>query len=256
MNILKKLLMISSIVFSTSLFAATPSVAPTINFAMEATYPPFEYMDANGQIQGFDVAIAKALCKEMNATCTFTNQPFASLIPSLNLGKFDAIISAMGITAERQQEVAFSKPYYQPSATFVAATGNHYSLNDVPGKIVGTQIGTTMAQYLQEKYNNTITLKTYGSIQDAYLDLTSGRVDLVLADTPIAMNWLKQNSNAASYSIVGAPIVNSTYFGAGYGIAVRKDDPALLADLNQALAKIKANGTYAAIKKEYLSSSP
>lgn len=247
MNYIKYICAALFLMVSTSLFASST----VIKFAMEATYPPFEYVDGSGQIKGFDVDIANALCQQMKAQCTFSNQPFDSLIPSLQLGKFDALISGLGVTAERQKQVAFSNSYYQPSGSFVAETDKHYKLTDMTGKIIGAQIGSTFATYLQQKYGNKVTIKTYASIQEAFLDLNSGRVDAVIADTPIAQAWLKQDNNNKNYSIVEKPVIDAQYFGTGYGIAVRKDDAQLLNALNQALATIKANGTYAKITKEY-----
>lgn len=223
----------------------------TIRFATEATYPPFEYIDESGQIKGFDIAIAQALCNELKIKCTFSNQPFASLIPSLKLGKFDALISALGITAEREKQVLFTQPYYQPSAVFVAQTAKHYSLKNISGKTIGVQQGTTFEKYLQNKYENQVSLKTYASIQDAFLDLVSGRVDAVLADTPIATTWLKQKNYQQAYSVIDHPIQDAKYFGLGYGIAVNKNSGELLKKLNQALSVIKQNGTYTAITKQY-----
>jgi arginine transport system substrate-binding protein len=225
----------------------------TIRFATEATYPPFEYVDATGQIQGFDIALAKALCAEMQARCYFENQAFNSLIPSLQIGRYDAIISALGITAERQKQVAFTDAYYEPSSSFVSAIRHHYHLSDLIGKKIGVQISTTFATYLEKTYADTIEIKYYSSIQDAFLDLLSGRVDAVLADTPIALSWLKQNDNHLAFAIVEHPLINHQYFGAGYGIAVAQNNPVLLKALNEALKKIKANGVYQKLMDTYFS---
>ena len=94
-----KKLVIAAVLATVSLSA---SAADTIRFAMEASYPPFEFVDSSNQIQGFDVDLANAMCKEMQATCTFTNQAFDSLIPSLKFRRFDAVISGMDITPERE----------------------------------------------------------------------------------------------------------------------------------------------------------
>ncbi|OGT43050.1 MAG: hypothetical protein A3F42_05325 [Gammaproteobacteria bacterium RIFCSPHIGHO2_12_FULL_37_34] len=220
----------------------------TIRFAVEATYPPFEYIDASGQIKGFDIDLAYALCARIKATCTFTHQTFNSLITSLNLGKFDAIISAISITQERLQKVSFTTPYYEPSACLVAAIGQ---ASNIVGKKIGVQQGTTMEKYINEKYGNQVSIKTYASIQEAFLDLISGRVNFIITDLPIAQTWLKKDNHDKHYGIIGKPIIDPLYFGVGYGIAVRKDDIELLNALNKALAEIKADGTYHTLVKKY-----
>ncbi|OGT49843.1 MAG: hypothetical protein A3E82_09320 [Gammaproteobacteria bacterium RIFCSPHIGHO2_12_FULL_38_11] len=232
------------------LLAATPSI---IRFATEATYPPFEYIDETGQIKGFDIDLAKALCAEMNAQCTFTNQAFNSLIPSLQLGKFDAVIAALGITSEREKQVAFTNAYYEPSASFVAPLDKNYSISNLTGKTIGVQQGTTFEKYLVDRFQNKVVMKSYASVQDAFLDLSSERIDLVLADTPIVQEWLKRDDNNKHYAVVEKPIVDRLYFGAGYGIAVRKNDTALQQSLNNALATIKKNGKYQKIMDTYFS---
>ena len=96
------------------------TAAETIRFAASATYPPFESLDANNQIVGFDIDLANALCKQMQAQCTFTNQAFDSLIAALKFKKYDAVISGMDITPERSKQVAFTQPYYANSAIVIA----------------------------------------------------------------------------------------------------------------------------------------
>ncbi len=85
-------------------------------------------MDANNEIVGFDMDLAKALCKQMEANCTFTNQAFDSLIPALKFKRYDAVISGMDITPERSKQVAFTQPYYANSAIVIAPKGKFSTL--------------------------------------------------------------------------------------------------------------------------------
>lgn len=101
-------------------FTFGASAAEKINFGVSATYPPFESIGANNEIVGFDIDLAKALCKQMQAECTFTNHSFDSLIPSLKFRKYDAVISGMDITPERSKQVSFTTPYYENSAVVIA----------------------------------------------------------------------------------------------------------------------------------------
>lgn len=227
--------------------SVSASAADTIRFAAEASYPPFEFMDANNNMQGFDVDLANALCKEMQATCTFSNQAFDSLIPGLKFRRFEAVISGMDITPERQQQVAFTQPYYDNSALFIAQKDKVADVAALKGKRVGVQNGTTHQKYLMEKHKE-ITTVPYDSYQNAVLDLKNGRLDAVFGDTAVVNEWLKQNDNL---SAVGQGITDKDYFGIGLGIAVRQNNDELLKKFNDALDKIKQDGTYQTIYNKW-----
>lgn len=239
-----KKLVIAAVLATVSLSA---SAADTIRFAMEASYPPFEFVDSSNQIQGFDVDLANAMCKEMQATCTFTNQAFDSLIPSLKFRRFDAVISGMDITPERSKQVSFTQPYYANSAIVIAQKGKFSSLADLKGKKIGMENGTTHQKYMQDKHPEINTV-SYDSYQNAILELKNGRIDGVFGDTAVVNEWLKNNPQLAP---VGEHVTDAQYFGTGLGIAVRPDNQALLAKLNAALDAIKADGTYKAINDKW-----
>ncbi|MDR3432385.1 MAG: arginine ABC transporter substrate-binding protein [Rouxiella aceris] len=232
-----KKLLIAAVLAGVSLSAGA---AETIRFATEASYPPFEFVDASNKIQGFDIDLANAMCKEMQATCTFTNQAFDSLIPSLKFRRFDAVISGMDITADRLKQVSFTNAYYDNSAIFIAQKGKFTDIASLKGKRVGMQNGTTHQKFLMEKHPE-ITAVPYDSYQNAVLDLKNGRLDAVFGDTAVVNEWLKQNKNLAA---VGDKITDQSYFGTGLGVAVRQDNSALLGKMNDALAKVRQDGTY------------
>lgn len=227
--------------------SVSASAAETIRFATEASYPPFEFIDAGNKIQGFDVDLANALCKEMQAECSFTNQAFDSLIPSLKFKRFDAVMAGMDITPEREKQVLFTKPYYDNSALFVAQKGKVADVAALKGKKVGVQNGTTHQKYLTDKHPE-ITTVPYDSYQNAILDLKNGRVDAVFGDTAVVNEWLKQNATLAA---VGDKVTDKDYFGTGLGIAVRQKNTDLQGKFNAALDKIKQDGTYETIYKKW-----
>lgn len=241
---MKKLLLAAAI-FTGITFNAT--AADSIRFASSATYPPFESLDANNQIVGFDIDLAKALCQQMQADCTFTNQAFDSLIAALKFKKYDAVISGMDITPERSKQVAFTQPYYANSAIVIAQKGKFTSLTDLKGKKLGMENGTTHQKYLQDKHPE-ITTVAYDSYQNAFLELKNGRIDGVFGDTAVVNEWLK---NSPELATVGEHVTDAQYFGTGLGIAVRLDNPELLAKFNSALDAIKADGTYKAINDKW-----
>ncbi|MBK0033863.1 arginine ABC transporter substrate-binding protein [Erwinia sp. S43] len=223
------------------------SAAQTIRFATEASYPPFEFVDADNKIQGFDVDLANALCREIGAECTFSNQAFDSLIPSLKFRRFDAVMAGMDITPEREKQVLFTNPYYDNSALFVVQKGKVASIDALKGKRVGVQNGTTHQKYLSEKQAD-IQLVPYDSYQNAILDLKNGRIDAVFGDTAVVNEWLKQNPNLAA---LGEKVTDKSYFGTGLGIAVRQGNTELQGKFNAALDKVKADGTYKTIYSKW-----
>ncbi len=239
-----------------NVYAADPKpIAKSIVLATEATYPPFESIDNQGKMQGFDVEILQAMCKEINRTCKFINQPWDSLIPGLKLGKFDVIFGSMGITDERKKNIDFTVPYYDNTAAFVAAKNLNLTLtiDSLKGKTVGVQGATNFETYLNAIYGKNIQINRYASIQDAFLDLQSGRVDLVLGDSPLIQTWLK-NPNNKNYAIVGDLINDTKYFGDGDGFGVKKGNSELLEQLNTGIQKIKSNGVYHTIEQKYFGS--
>ncbi|CQH52057.1 arginine ABC transporter substrate-binding protein [Yersinia enterocolitica] len=240
---MKKLLLAT--ILSGMVFSATAT--ETIRFAASATYPPFESIGANNEIVGFDMDLAKALCKQMEANCTFTNQAFDSLIPALKFKRYDAVISGMDITPERSKQVAFSQPYYANSAIVIAPKGKFTSFADLTGKKIGMENGTTHQKYLQDKHPEIQTV-AYDSYQNAIIDLKNGRIDGVFGDTAVVNEWLKTNPNLAA---VGEHVTDPQYFGTGLGIAVRPDNTALLEKLNKAIDAVKADGTYKAINDKW-----
>jgi arginine transport system substrate-binding protein len=254
---MKQILKLTSLLLFTIAFLFTNVIhaepSKIIKFATEATYPPFESMDASGEIKGFDIDVAKALCAEIKAQCTFTSQPWDSLIPSLKLGKFDAIIAAVGITNARKQQVDFTIPYFASTGSFVGLQNQKFSLTPegLNGKTIGVQGGTVYETYLKNYSQKNIKIKAYASMQDAFLDLNSGRIDALFGDTPTVIDWLKNRNTNHQYALIGEPINDPQTFGAGYGIALRKGNTELLDILNKAITTIKNNGSYEKIARAH-----
>lgn len=232
----------------TALFASTAFVAQAqdITFATEPTYPPFENTNEKGEIVGFDIDVANAICTELQANCKFTSQSFDSLISGLKFKTYDAAISAMDITPARQKQVSFSDPYYDSSASFVGIKEN---LTLETAKTVGVQNGSTFQQYIA-KNGKQYQAKPYKSLQEAVLDLQTGRVDIIFGDTAVLAEWLKSNNKL---KFVGDKVTDPDFFGTGLGIAVNKDNQALLEQLNKSLKAIKENGKYQQIYDKWMS---
>lgn len=223
-----------------------------IRIGTEGAYPPFNFLDKAGQLQGFDIDVAKALCDKMKAKCTFVAQDWDGIIPSLLAKKYDAIVASMSITEERKQRVAFTDKYYDTPGRFVAAKGAKLDVKPagMKGKTIGAQRSTTHASYLEDNYKGA-TLKLYATQDEANLDLANGRLDAVLADSIVMYEWLEKAPEAKCCAFAGEPIKAPKWFGEGAGIAVRKEDKDLVAAFNKAIKEIRADGTYEKLNRKY-----
>jgi arginine transport system substrate-binding protein len=238
---MKKLILTTTLCFC-ALQAVANDKQP-IKFATEATYPPFVSMQSNGKMVGFSVDLVHALCKQMHKKCELINAPWASLIPALQMGQYNALFGGMAITKQREQVVNFSSPYYKNAVVYVSKKGGAFNAYHLKGMTIGVQGGSQFQNYLQKTYGSKITIKSYLSNMTALMDLQSGRLDAVFIDQPVAKLWLDKNHNSKKFHIAGK-VQNKHYFGAGNGIALNKSNPVLLKNINAALKTIEANGSY------------
>jgi len=172
-------------------------------------------------------------------------------VPSLKLGKFDAILE-FNITAKRAKQVDFTKPFYINTFSFVAAKTSKLTIsnNDLKGKVIGVQNGSTSEHYVETMYGNLVKIKHYPSNEQALLDLKNGRLDAVLTFTDFIVPWLEKG-NSKDFAIIGKPIKNQKLLGGGAAIAVKKGNSELLQALNKAMAEIKADGTLKKMQQHY-----
>ncbi|CWW42006.1 TPA: lysine/arginine/ornithine ABC transporter substrate-binding protein [Haemophilus influenzae] len=219
--------------------------AQELTFAMEPSYPPFETTNEKGEIIGFDVDVANAICQEIQATCKFKSEAFDALIPNLKAKRFDAAISAIDITDARAKQVLFSDPYYDSTASYVALKGKA-TLESA--KNIGVQNGTTFQQYTVAETKQ-YSPKSYSTLQNAILDLKSGRIDIIFGDTAVLSDMI---SKEPEIQFIGEKVTNKKYFGNGLGIAMHKSNKDLAAKLNKGLATIKANGEYQKIYDKWM----
>ena len=225
--------------------ASAAASAQELTFAMEPSYPPFETTNEKGEIIGFDVDVANAICKEIQATCKFKGEAFDALIPNLKAKRFDASISAIDITDARAKQVLFSDAYYDSTASYVTLKGKA-TLESA--KNVGVQNGTTFQQYTVAETKQ-YTTKAYASLQSAILDLKSGRIDMIFGDTAVLADMI---SKEPEMQFVGEKVANKKYFGNGLGIAMHKSNKELAEQLNKGLTAIKANGEYQKIYDKWM----
>jgi polar amino acid transport system substrate-binding protein len=231
---------------------ASPAQQLKLRIASEGTNPPFSVINSSGELEGFDIDIARALCAKMQADCEIAAQDWDGIIPALLARKYDAIVASLNVTEDRKKAVAFTKPYYRSPSVFVVRKGTE--IKDVSpkaliGKSIGVQSATNHAAYLEDVYSRSI-VRLYNTVADAYRDLSAGRVEYVLYDKLAIYDWLRTPEGACC-EVAPTELNDPAYFGSGVAIALRKGDDALLQRFNAAIDAIVADGTYAKINAKY-----
>lgn len=224
-----------------------------VRIGTEGAYPPFNYTDNTGNLVGFDVDIAKALCAAMEVECTFVVQDWDGIIPGLLAKKYDAIIASMSITEERKKAVAFTDKYYNTPAMFVAPEGANIDITKegLAGKSVAVQRATIHENFLRDNFGDVVDVRAYATQDEANMDLVAGRVDLVLADSVALDDGFLSTDAGNGFAFTGPGFSDPRWFGDGVGIAIRKGDDELVEVFNKAIAKIRSDGTYKTINDSY-----
>lgn len=232
--------------FTTTSFAQTEK----LRVGVEGNYPPFSMIAPDGKLQGFDIDIANAVCAEMKVECTFVQQEFDGIIPALNAKKFDLIVASMTITEARKKSVDFSDPYYDVPSRFVAKQGAFadHSPASLKGKKIVVLRNSPRAAYLAENYKESEVVLA-GKETEVYMELAVGRADVAFGSSVVSAEAFLKKPEGKGFAQVGPALRIGA--GAGVGIAVRKDDTALVTRINAALKAIKANGTYKKLADKY-----
>ncbi len=205
-----------------------------------ADFPPFEFVAENGTIMGFDIDIAKEIAKKLGVELKVVDMDFDALIPALQDGKIDLIIAGMSITEERKKVVDFSEPYFEADqAILVRADSEIASLDDLKGKKVGVQSGTTgedwaVTNLVEAGITSEENLYSYDKFIAAVEALRIGHLDAVVMDAPVAKTFVKKYPELKIAFIVKT--------GEVYGIAVRKGEAELLDLINEVLKELKETG--------------
>lgn len=245
-----KLFHIAALAATLALGMATPSFAADKPFvvATNPTWPPFEFVDMEKQIVGYDLDIIKAIAAEAGFEVKVMNTAWDGIFATLDSSNCDIIASGVTITPERQKNYLFSDPYYDMrQALVVPANSTISKIADIEGKRVGAQIGTTgvfALQRLAPKAN----VATYDEVGLAFEDLKNGRIDAVMCDDPVASFYA--NRKAGYENVMKVALV--TEEGESMGFVLRKADKDLADRINKGLAAIRANGKEKEIKAKWL----
>lgn len=232
---------------ASALLAATAASAQTVKLGTEGAYAPWNFINDNGDLVGFEIELGNELCARANLECEWVVNEWDSIIPNLVAGNYDAIIAGMSITAERDELIDFTQDYYPPDPSkWVATTPD--AGNDLQGRTVGVQGATIQAAWVADNLGDTVTIKEYATADESMADLLAGVVDLVLADR----GYLEPFVDNTTIFFVGDDIL----IGGGVGMGIRETDADLRATLNAALDSVKADGTLDALIATYFETGP
>jgi lysine/arginine/ornithine transport system substrate-binding protein len=236
------------------LLVSSAFAVDTLRFGIEADFPPFEYKLPSGELAGFDIDIGNAVCAKLQLKCTWVEGSFDGLIPALMARKFDAINSAMWATEQREKAINFTSVLYVPPIRLVARADSHLlpTSESLKGKRVGVLQGATQQFYAEAKWApNSVVVVAYPSQSQGFADLAAGRLDAALQTQKTAEDGFLNKPEGKGFALVGAPLRDEKIFGTGVAFGVRKQDQALLARLNQAIAALKQDGTFNKIAQKY-----
>jgi polar amino acid transport system substrate-binding protein len=215
-----------------------------LRVATDATFPPFEYSE-NGKRTGFDIELIEAIAKVLNRKVEWTDIDFKGLIPGLVAKRFDVAASAIYITDERRKVVDFTDPYYPGGLVIMTKKGDNSikGPEDLKGKKVTVQVGTKSVNFLKEHYPAAQPVEVEKN-QQMFELVEIGRADAAVTGKPAAKVYARTKG---TLQVVDKPLTVEEY-----GYALRKDEPELTRQFNEALKKLKADGTYDKLVAKYL----
>lgn len=217
--------------------------------AMNAEFAPFEFMDANNNIEGFDVDLMNAMAKAGNFNVKYKHQPWDSLFSALNNGDVDILASAVTITDERKQTMLFSAPYFEvtqvilvPKNKAIKSIADLKTMQKV-GVVTGNTGDLAAAKILGTTSDK---IARYDNLPLMLKEVETGGVDAAISDSSVISNYIKNNGDKG-FTMVAVP----DFEVENYGFVVQKDNVATQTMLNEALAKVRESGEYEQISSKY-----
>jgi polar amino acid transport system substrate-binding protein len=226
---------------------------PQLRVLTEADYPPFNYYDEEGQLTGFNVDLARAICKELQVTCDINTAEWSTLVPSLKNNEADALVASLAISPKSVSEVDFTASYYATPARFAAKIGGgiqEISVAELKDKKIAVVKGTSHEAFLRDFFEDA-KIVPYPTPAEARAALKNGEVDLLFGDVISLMFWIQGTDSARCCEFKGEGYNEPRYFGDGVGIAVKKGNTRLREVLDYALARVKASGRYEELMLRY-----
>jgi polar amino acid transport system substrate-binding protein len=219
----------------------------------DSDYPPFNYYDEEGQLTGFNVDLARSICRELGVTCEVNAGEWNTLLPALKNNEADAVIASVAISAKTLGEADFTERYYSTPARFVTRTDTpitEISVEALRDKKVAVVHGSSHEAFLRDFFDGA-KIMSFATPAEARAALKNGEADLLFGDGISLMFWVQGTDSARCCGFKGEGYTEARYFGDGAGIAVRKGNTRLREVLDYALARVKASGRYEELMLRY-----
>ncbi len=224
-----------------------------LKIATEAGYPPFEYRNPSGELEGFDIDIGNEVCKRLSRQCVWIDQSFDSLIPGLQARKFDLANSTMTATDARRKVIDFSTPMYIVPVKLMVRKGSGLqpTAESLKGKRVGVQQGTTMETYARQEWApKGVEVVAYPSYTNAFVDMATGRLDATFQEAQSAVEGFLNKPEGADFELadmtLDSPILNQPI-----AMGIRKGNTELKAEVDRVLQAMLADGTVQGFAAKY-----
>ncbi|MFO1184642.1 MAG: transporter substrate-binding domain-containing protein [Bauldia sp.] len=228
-------------------------VIKSVRFAATDDFPPFSFPGADGRLTGYNVDLARAICRELGVPCTLEVWRFADIPPALAGGAIDAALAGIAVSADARQRLAFSAAYLRNAGRFVQRNAAPFATvtpTALADKRVAVVSGSAHEAFLKAAFPNA-TLRLYPNADDARAALMAGEADLHFGDGLALSFWLGGTASTGCCSFAGGPFLESRYFGEGLTIATARGAGDLQEALNAALEALQANGTLAELYLRY-----
>ena len=217
--------------------------AQTVRMGTEGAYPPYNFINDKGEVDGFERELGDELCKRAGLTCEWVTNDWDSIIPNLVSGNYDTIIAGMSVTAERDEVIDFSNEYIPPSpSAYVGASAGANT-----GGVIAAQTSTIQAAHVA---NSGATLVEFATPEETIAAVKNGEADAVLADKDYLAPIVAESGGALMF--VGSDVS----IGGGVGMGIRESDGELRAKFNAAIDAMKADGTLNAMLKKWFTDNP
>lgn len=224
-----------------------------VRFLTEGDYPPFNYLDEDGVLGGFNIDLARALCNEIGAACDIRVRPWDELFLALKRGEADAVIAGHAVTADALREIAFTDRYFHTPGRFATKTEMEkveVAPDQLDGRSIAVARGTPHEAFLKTFFRDS-RIQPFETAELARDALLQGKVDYVFDDGIGLAFWINGTVSRRCCELRGGPYFEPKFFGDGLAIAVPKNDPQIKALLNAALHKIRATGRFDELVSRY-----